>query len=189
MRAAIFRGGDIVVDTLPEPVPAIGQVLVKTLACGICGSDLHMYDGSHPVLRPPLVMGHEFAGVVAEVGEGVTNVTEGDRVVVEPYDVCGECAACTAGRYNICRKLGFVGLDGQQGGFAEKCVVGSRWVHRLGDIPTDLGALVEPLVYCRITRRSGSGGGTSSASPPGTPGAPGSTLPSGAIGGSPGWGV
>ena len=92
-----------------------------------------------------MVIGHEFAGVVSEVGAGVTNVKEGDRVAVEPYDVCGECSACKIGRYNICRKLGFVGLDGQQGGFAEKCVVGARWAHPLGDIPTDLGALVEPL--------------------------------------------
>ena len=73
-----------------------------------------------------------------------------------PYDVCGECPACAIGRYNICRKLGFVGLDGQQGGFAEKCVVGARWAHPLGDIPTDLGALVEPLaVAYHAVRLSG----------------------------------
>jgi (R,R)-butanediol dehydrogenase / meso-butanediol dehydrogenase / diacetyl reductase len=83
-------------------------------------------------------------------------VKEGDRVAVEPYDVCGECSACKIGRYNICRKLGFVGLDGQQGGFAEKCVVGARWAHPLGDIPTDLGALVEPLaVAYHAVRLSG----------------------------------
>ena len=103
-----------------------------------------------------MVMGHEFAGVVSEVGEGVTHVEEGDRVAVEPYDVCGECAACSIGRYNICRKLGFVGLDGEQGGFAEKCVIGARWAHPLGDIPTDLGALVEPLaVAYHAVRLSG----------------------------------
>ena len=65
-------------------------------------------------------------------------------------------SACAIGRYNICRKLGFVGLDGRQGGFAEKCVVGARWVHPLGDIPTDLGALVEPLaVAYHAVRLSG----------------------------------
>jgi (R,R)-butanediol dehydrogenase/meso-butanediol dehydrogenase/diacetyl reductase len=90
-------------------------------------------------------MGHEFAGVVSAVGSGVTNVSEGDRVAVEPYLVCGQCSACAAGRYNICRKLGFVGLAGQQGGFAEKCVVDARWAHPLGDLSTDVGALVEPL--------------------------------------------
>ena len=115
--------------------------------CGICGTDLHEYlEGPifippkgcpHPITGAelPVVMGHEFAGVVSAVGSGVTNVREGDKVAVEPYYVCGECAACAAGRYNICRKLGFVGLAGEQGGFAEKCVVDSRWAHPLGDLP------------------------------------------------------
>jgi (R,R)-butanediol dehydrogenase/meso-butanediol dehydrogenase/diacetyl reductase len=158
MKAARFHGpGDIRIDDVPEPQAGPGQVKVDVDWCGICGTDLHEYlegpifippKGSpHPLTgqEMPVVMGHEFAGVVSAVGDGVTTVAEGDRVVVEPYDVCGECAACTAGRYNLCRKLGFVGLDGQQGGFAEQCVVGARWVHPLGDIPTDLGALVEPL--------------------------------------------
>ena len=158
MKAARFHGpGDIRIDDVPEPTVGPGQVKVDVDWCGICGTDLHEYlDGPifippkgapHPLTgeEMPVVMGHEFAGVVAEVGDGVTTVKEGDRVAVEPYDVCGECAACRAGRYNICRKLGFVGLDGQQGGFAERCVVDARWAHPLGDIPTDLGALVEPL--------------------------------------------
>jgi len=75
----------------------------------------------------------------------VTGVSEGDRVAVEPYYVCGECSACTAGRYNICRKLGFIGLSGFEGGFSETTVVDQKWIHQLGDLPTDVGALVEPL--------------------------------------------
>ena len=86
----------------------------------------------------------------------MTTVKEGDRIAVEPYDVCGECPACRVGRYNIFRKLGFVGLDGQQGGFAEQCVVDARLAHPLGDIPTDLGALIEPLaVAYHAVRLSG----------------------------------
>ena len=101
-------------------------------------------------------MGHEFAGVVSGVGAGVTGVTEGDRVAVEPYYVCGECSACAAGRYNICRKLGFIGLSGFEGGFAETCVVDQKWIHQLGDLPTDVGALVEPLaVAYHAVRLSG----------------------------------
>jgi (R,R)-butanediol dehydrogenase/meso-butanediol dehydrogenase/diacetyl reductase len=158
MKAARFHGpGDIRIDDIPEPRVGPGQVKIDVDWCGICGTDLHEYlegpifippKGSpHPLTgeEMPVVMGHEFAGVVSAVGSGVTNVREGDRVAVEPYDVCGECSACRIGRYNICRKLGFVGLDGQQGGFAEQCVVDARWAHPLGDIPTDLGALVEPL--------------------------------------------
>jgi (R,R)-butanediol dehydrogenase / meso-butanediol dehydrogenase / diacetyl reductase len=158
MRAARFHGrGDIRIDEVPEPTPGPGQVQVAVDWCGICGTDLHEFlegpifippPGSpHPITgqEAPVVMGHEFAGVVSAVGSGVTGVTEGDKVAVEPYYVCGECSACAAGRYNICRRLGFVGLSGQEGGFAEKCVVDQRWIHPLGDLPTDIGALVEPL--------------------------------------------
>ena len=158
MKAARFHGpGDIRIDDVPEPQVGPGQVKVDVEWCGICGTDLHEYlegpifippKGSpHPITgkEAPVVMGHEFAGVVSEVGSGVREVKEGDRVAVEPIYACGTCPACTAGRYNICRSLGFVGLAGDQGGFAEQCVVDSRWAHPLGDLPTDLGALVEPL--------------------------------------------
>ena len=181
MKAARFHGpGDIRIDDVPEPTPGPGQVQVAVDWCGICGTDLHEYlegpifippKGSpHPITgaEVPVVMGHEFAGVVSAVGAGVTNVREGDKVAVEPYYVCGECAACAAGRYNICRKLGFVGLAGDQGGFAEKCVVDSRWAHPLGDLPTDIGALVEPLAVAyhavRLSGlRPGQGTGASTA--------------------------
>jgi (R,R)-butanediol dehydrogenase/meso-butanediol dehydrogenase/diacetyl reductase len=158
MKAARFHGpGDIRIDDVPEPTPGPGQVQVAVDWCGICGTDLHEYlegpifippKGSpHPITGAelPVVMGHEFAGVVSAVGSGVSGVAEGDKVAVEPYYVCGECSACAAGRYNICRKLGFIGLAGPDGGFAEKCVVDQRWIHPLGDLPTDVGALVEPL--------------------------------------------
>jgi (R,R)-butanediol dehydrogenase / meso-butanediol dehydrogenase / diacetyl reductase len=158
VKAARFHGqGDIRIDDVPEPTPGPGQVQVAVDWCGICGTDLHEYlegpifippKGSpHPITgeEAPVVMGHEFAGVVSGVGTGVIDVQEGDRVAVEPYYVCGECSACAAGRYNICRKLGFVGLASQDGGFAETCVVDRRWVHPLGDLTTDIGALVEPL--------------------------------------------
>jgi len=158
MKAARFHGrGDIRVDDVPDPQVGFGQVEVSVDWCGICGTDLHEFlegpifiprgGAPHPITGAelPVVMGHEFAGVVSGVGTGVTGVREGDRVAVEPYYVCGECVACTSGRYNICRKLGFVGLSGPDGGFAERCVVDARWVHPLGDLPTDIGALVEPL--------------------------------------------
>jgi (R,R)-butanediol dehydrogenase / meso-butanediol dehydrogenase / diacetyl reductase len=158
MKAARFHGrGDIRVDDVPDPQVGPGQVEVSVDWCGICGTDLHEFlegpifipqkGAPHPITGAelPVVMGHEFAGVVSAVGTGVTGVREGDRVAVEPYYVCGECVACASGRYNICRKLGFVGLSGPDGGFAERCVVDARWVHPLGDLPTDVGALVEPL--------------------------------------------
>jgi len=158
VRAARFHGpGDIRIDDVPDPQVLPGQVEVSVDWCGICGSDLHEFlegpifiprkGAPHPITGAeiPIVMGHEFAGVVSAVGPGVTGISEGDRVAVEPYWVCGTCAACEAGRYNICRSLGFVGLSGDQGGFAERCVVDARWIHPLGHLPTDVGALVEPL--------------------------------------------
>lgn len=158
MKAARYHGrGDIRIDEVPEPEVGAGQVKVAVDWCGICGSDLHEFlegplfippPGSpHPLTGQtlPVVMGHEFAGTVAELGAGVDGVSVGDRVAVEPYYVCGHCAACLEGRYNICRSLGFVGLSGAQGGFAERCVVDRRWVHPLGELDTDVGALVEPL--------------------------------------------
>jgi (R,R)-butanediol dehydrogenase/meso-butanediol dehydrogenase/diacetyl reductase len=158
MKAARYHGrGDIRIDEVPEPVVRPGQVKVAVDWCGICGSDLHEFlegplfipapGNPHPITGEtlPVVMGHEFAGTVAELGDGVVGIGVGDRVAVEPYYVCGTCAACRAGRYNICRSLGFVGLAGSQGGFSERCVVDRRWIHPLGELGTDVGALVEPL--------------------------------------------
>lgn len=169
MKAARYHGReDIRVEEVPEPHAGPGQVQLAIEWCGICGTDLREYlDG--PIFAPtpqsphpltggavPITLGHEFAGVVSEVGEGVTGLSEGDRVVVEPYDVCGSCVACRAGRYNVCRSLGFIGLDGDQGGFAERAVVDRRWVHPIGDLTTEQGALVEPLaVGYHATKLSG----------------------------------
>ncbi len=84
------------------------------------------------------------------------DVSAGDRVVVEPCIVCGRCDACSRGRYNVCRTLGFVGLSGQGGGFSQHVVAERRWIHPLGDYGTDVGALVEPLAdACHAVRLSG----------------------------------
>lgn len=169
MKAARFHGrGDIRVEDVPEPVVRPGTVAVEVEWCGICGTDLHEYlEG--PIFAPtaeaphaltgesiPITLGHEFAGVVAEVGPGVDDVAVGDRVVVEPYIVCGRCDACTNGRYNVCATLGFVGLSGGGGGFSQYVVAARRWIHPLGDLGTDVGALVEPLaVAYHAVRLSG----------------------------------
>ena len=169
MKAARFHGrGDIRIDDVPAPETREGTVKVKVDWCGICGTDLHEYlegpifippQGSpHPLTgeAAPVIMGHEFAGTVAEVGRGVEGLAEGDRVAVEPYHTCGRCPACRMGRYNLCPSLGFIGLSGGGGGFSEYCVVDATRAHPLGDIPTDLGALVEPLaVAYHAVRLSG----------------------------------
>jgi (R,R)-butanediol dehydrogenase/meso-butanediol dehydrogenase/diacetyl reductase len=169
MKAARFYGpGDIRIDDIPEPVVRPRAVKVEVEWCGICGTDLHEYlegpifapaaGAPHPLTDEtvPITLGHEFAGVVHEVGEGVDDVHVGDRVVVEPYIICGRCDACQQGRYNVCQTLGFVGLSGYGGGFSQYVVAERRWIHPLGDLGTDVGALVEPLaVAYHAVRLSG----------------------------------
>ena len=104
----------------------------------------------------PVTLGHEFSGTVEELGEGVSGLAVGDNVVVEPYYVCNECGPCLSGHYNLCTKLGFIGLAGGGGGLSEKIVVDTRWVHPVGDIPLDEAALIEPLaVAYHAVGRSG----------------------------------
>lgn len=169
MKAARFYGrGDIRIDEVQEPRVRPGTVKVEVQWCGICGTDLHEYldgpifaptpEAPHPLTGEsiPITLGHEFAGVVAEVSEGVDDVRVGDRVVVEPYIICGRCDACTHGRYNVCQTLGFVGLSGYGGGFSQFVVAERRWIHPLGDLGTDVGALIEPLaVAYHAVRLSG----------------------------------
>jgi (R,R)-butanediol dehydrogenase/meso-butanediol dehydrogenase/diacetyl reductase len=176
MKAARFYGpGDIRIDDVPEPATRPDTVKVEVEWCGICGTDLHEYlegpifapppDAPHPLTGEtiPICLGHEFAGVVVEVGADVADVADvadgprvGDRVAVEPYIVCGRCDACQQGRYNVCATLGFVGLSGRGGGFSKYVVAEPRWIHSLGDLGTDVGALVEPLaVAYHAVRLSG----------------------------------
>lgn len=169
MKAARFYGrNDIRIDDIPEPATRPGTVKVEVEWCGICGTDLHEYldgpifappaDAPHPLTGEtvPITLGHEFAGVVAEVGDGVDDVRIGDRVVVEPYIICGRCDACKNGRYNVCQSLGFVGLSGYGGGFSQFVVAERRWIHALGELATDVGALIEPLaVAYHAVRLSG----------------------------------
>ncbi len=158
MRAARFNGPkDVTITDIPEPQLRPGTVAIDIAWCGICGTDLHEYQEGpifipakghpHPLTheQEPVTMGHEFSGTVSAVGEGVTDLAVGESVVVEPYFVCGECAPCKAGRYNLCTKMGFIGLAGGGGGLSEKIVVDRRWVHPVGNIPLDEAALIEPL--------------------------------------------
>src|SRR5256885_8961733 len=92
------------ITDLPRPEPGPGEVLVRVAACGICGSDVHGYDGSSGRRIPPIVMGHEAAGVVAAVGEGVNRFAVGDRVTFDSTVFCGACAFCLRGEVNLCEQ-------------------------------------------------------------------------------------
>ena len=159
MKAARWhKAGDIRVEDVPEPqIDESYDVKIKLHWCGICGSDLHEYlagpifipSGTpHPVTgeAAPVIMGHEFSGEVVEVGPGVTNVKPGDRVVVEPLVVDDTCPSCRDGRTNQCVNLGFHGLAGKGGGFAEYTTFRHQFVHKIPDtLPYDKAALVEPI--------------------------------------------
>src|SRR5271170_2034904 len=131
-----YKKLDVTTD-MPRPTPGRGEVLIRIAACGICGSDVHGYDGSSGRRIPPLVMGHEASGTVAEVGDGVRQFGAGDRVTFDSTVYCGECEYCRAGDVNLCDSRQVVGVScgdyRRHGAFAEYVVVPERIVYRLPD--------------------------------------------------------
>ncbi|WP_158752082.1 galactitol-1-phosphate 5-dehydrogenase [Acidobacterium sp. S8] len=123
------------VADLPRPVPGPEEVLVGVEACGICGSDVHGYDGTSGRRIPPIVMGHEAAGVVAEIGSGVSDFKVGDRVTFDSTVYCGACDYCRSGQVNLCDNRQVVGVScgdyRRSGAFAEYVVVPQRILYRL----------------------------------------------------------
>src|SRR3984957_14355223 len=122
---------------LPAPEPGEGEILVRVAACGICGSDVHGYDGGSGRRIPPLVMGHEAAGVVAAVGAGVTTFKPGDRVTFDSTVYCGQCDFCRQGEINLCNNRQVIGVScgdyRRAGAFAEFVVVPQRIAYHLPD--------------------------------------------------------
>lgn len=120
MKAVVWNGPyDLSIQEVPRPSPGEGEVLIKTKAVGICGSDLEIYDGRFTQTTPPLTIGHEGGGIVEAVGPGVSNVKEGDRVIVECVIYCGKCDNCRKGRYNLCDLFKVLGMIDLQGEYAE----------------------------------------------------------------------
>lgn len=135
-----------------RPLPRLGddELLVKVAACGICGSDVHGMDGSTGRRRPPIVMGHEAAGVVVEMGEGVKGWARGDRVTFDSTIYCGACWFCRRGRINLCDHRRVLGVSCDEyrrdGAFAQYVAVPQRILYRLPDAVTfEHAAMVEPL--------------------------------------------
>jgi len=132
-----------------RPTPSVGalDVLLRVGACGVCGTDLHIFDGEAKV-EPPVILGHEYAGTVAEVGSEVTGLKVGDRVAIDPNIACGQCQYCRKGRVNLCQNLKAVGIT-RDGGFAELCVAPVTQVYKLPPhVPLEWGAFCEPISCC-----------------------------------------
>lgn len=137
---------DIRVDEVPVPSPGPGQVLVEVQACGICASDLHVAAGATPAGELPQVLGHEAAGDVALVGEGVSDWRVGDRVLVLPAWPCGRCPYCIGGRENLCRALRVPGVD-VDGTQAQYALADHRVLtHVPRDVPVEQAAILVDAV-------------------------------------------
>ncbi|MFI0471614.1 Zn-dependent oxidoreductase [Halomonas sp. HMF6819] len=135
---------DYRVADIDAPTPSAGEVLVRVAFAGICGSDMHIIHGDNAFVRFPRITGHEFAGVIEAVGEGVDGVSAGERVCVDPVISCGECYPCRIGRPNVCSALEVIGVH-RHGGFEEFVAVPAANVHKLPEhIGLDAAALVEP---------------------------------------------
>jgi L-iditol 2-dehydrogenase len=149
-RAAILYGPhDVRVEEIEVPTPGPREVLVEISAVGVCGSDVHYYEhgriGSF-VVEKPLVLGHESAGVVRELGPDVTRHRVGDRVSLEPGVPCGHCRECRAGRYNLCRDVRFFATPPIDGAFANYVLIHEDFAFTLPDeVSDEEGALLEPL--------------------------------------------
>lgn len=143
----LFSTGDIRTVDRPVPDPGPGEVLVRVLAAGLCGTDRHLYRGEFPCW-PPVTLGHEFCGTIEAVGAGVSGLAAGTLVSCDPNIACGSCRACLAGRVNLCASLQAVGIH-RDGGFAEFCTFPA---HRAVALPDGLdprhGAFCEPLACC-----------------------------------------
>ena len=156
MKALVYLGPRrMELQEVPEPTPAPGEVVIATSASAICGSDLHGFREASSRRIPPLIMGHETVGTIAEVGDGVDRGRIGRRAVLRPILACGSCEPCRVGRTNICVNGRLVGRE-TPGGFAERFAVPERAaVDITPDIPDDVATVVEPLANAiHVTSRA-----------------------------------
>ena len=148
MQAIVYRRpGMVGVEEREVGAPGPGQALVRVRACGVCGTDRHIYHGEFPA-TPGAVLGHEYAGEVVAVGEGVTDLQPGMRVAVDPNIVCGRCRPCRAGKVHLCENLTALGVN-YDGGFAEYSLAPRNQLYRFGEaLDWAEAAMAEPLACC-----------------------------------------
>ena len=141
------RAPGLTVSTVPKPVAGPGEVLIRVRHAGVCGTDLHIADWdawAQGRISPPLVVGHEFAGEVAALGPGVTEFQVGQLVTAEGHIICGHCQACRTGNGHICKNTRIIGVD-RDGAFAEFIAMPATNVMTLDGIPTEIGAIMDPM--------------------------------------------
>jgi threonine 3-dehydrogenase len=141
------RAPGLTVTTVPKPSPGPGEVLIAVRHAGVCGTDLHIADWdawAQGRLKPPLIVGHEFAGEIVSLGGAVSGLTTGQLVTAEGHIVCGHCLQCRTGNGHICRNTRIIGVD-LDGAFAEYIVMPATNVLPLDGIPTTVGAVMDPI--------------------------------------------
>jgi len=158
MKAAVLTEyNKIEWQEVKKPECKKGEILIEVKYGCICGSDQHIHKGEfHPRTKTPMIMGHEFGGIVAEVGEGVTGWKVGEKVAPDPIIWCGECSACKKGHYPACTSLKLIGID-SDGGFTQFISLPPSMLYKVPDnIPDEHVALVEVLsIGCHAKNRAG----------------------------------
>ncbi len=144
MRAVVIPSPRRVqIAEVPMPEAGEGEIVVQVRACGVCGTDVHIYQGEY-LGDYPVIPGHEFAGEVVEVGHGVSRFRRHDRVAVEPNLSCGRCRFCSIGEQNFCENWRAIGVS-LPGGMAEYVAVPEQAAFNIGDLPYEAAAFMEPL--------------------------------------------
>ena len=141
------RAPGLTVKSVPKPAPGPGEVLIAVRHAGVCGTDLHIADWdpwAQSRIKPPLIVGHEFAGEIQGLGDGVTGLRVGQLVTAEGHIVCGHCLQCRTGNSHICKNTRIIGVD-RDGAFAEYIVMPTTNVLTLSGIPTEVGAIMDPM--------------------------------------------
>ena len=157
MKALVYTGSESVeVREVPLAPLAPGQARLKVTYCGVCGSDIGIYSGKHPRAKAPLIMGHEFVGVIEEINGESNGFRPGDRVAAYPLLSCGKCYACRTGKSHVCSTLKLIGID-LDGGMAEYVNCSTDVLFRLpDDVPDEICGIIEPLaVAVHSVHRSG----------------------------------
>lgn len=156
MKAVLYKDIQVVkMCDIKRPIITNNEALIKVEYAGICGTDLHIFDGLHPRAKAPLVMGHEISGIIEEMNTERKDIKIGDRVAINPLISCGYCLPCREGNPHLCPNLKLVGID-QNGGFEEYVKIKDDKLYKIpNSLPLDLAALIEPVaVAVHAVRKS-----------------------------------
>ncbi|MGN0478643.1 MAG: zinc-binding dehydrogenase [Hominenteromicrobium sp.] len=145
LQQVMTAPGEITFREVEDPIPAAGEVVVRIMRIGVCGSDIHVWHGKHPFTSYPVTQGHEVSGEITALGEGVTGLSVGQKVTIQPQVVCGKCYPCRHGKYNLCEELKVMGFQ-TTGVASEFFAVDAEKVTPLPEsMSFDEGAMIEPL--------------------------------------------